>query len=120
MNPYKSPVIPPDNPTSGDSGDTRRVTGHRVQLFISIIAWTICFLTPFWIAAAEQVGFKCKLTTLWWMLLGALIGCGLASAAAPLSRQHRLLWFIATIPLLLLELIIICCGLLRINGLPVD
>jgi hypothetical protein len=71
-------------------------------------------------AAAEQLGFKYDLTIFWLLLLAALIGCGLASAAAPLSWKHRLLWCIATIPLLCLELIIVCCGLLRINGLPVD
>jgi hypothetical protein len=91
--------------------------GLKVRLLFHALAWLLCFLLPIVVIVLDGRFPKSVPISLELLYLTALIGCGSASAFAPVGRWHRLGIFVVTIGLFALQFLIIGAIALAVSGL---
>ena len=91
---------------------------RTVRLAVSALGWLVFFLTPSWLILFEAIGLGIRRP---WspnlVALNVLIGCGIATAIAPLNHWLKTGWFLATFPLFAIQILVLVLVSLAIDGL---
>jgi hypothetical protein len=91
--------------------------GHRVRLLGHCLLWLCFFLLPVVAICADGLAPHSVPLSLELVYITAVIGCGCASATAPLSRWIRIYIFLVSFWLFAVQFVVLGVILLIVGGL---